>query len=85
MDRYRAVHTLQEINNSRFVTFASFFEDIPYYLAVPDDDSGLLKGLLDQNSCFKRHIENSDVENLVAKYLQPVEVLISDYILLLIF
>lgn len=74
MDRYRAVHTLQEINQSRFMVFASVLDETPYYLAVPDDSSGLLKGLLDQNSCFKKHMENSDVDLLLVDYLQPIKV-----------
>lgn len=74
MDRYRAVHTLQEINQSRFMVFASVLDETPYYLAVPDDSSGLLKGLLDQNSCFKKHMENSDVDHLLVDYLQPIKV-----------
>lgn len=74
MDRYRAVHTLQEINQSRFMVFASVLDETPYYLAVPDDGSGLLKGLLDQNSCFKKHMENSDVDHLLVDYLQPIKV-----------
>lgn len=74
MDRYRAVHTLQEINQSRFMVFASVLDETPYYLAVPDDGSGLLKGLLDQNSCFKKHMENSDADHLLVDYLQPIKV-----------
>lgn len=74
MDRYRAVHTLQEINQSRFMVFASVLDETPYYLAVPDDSSGLLKGLLDQNSCFKKHMENSDADHLLVDYLQPIKV-----------
>jgi len=61
------------------MVFANFLEETPYYLAVPDDGSGLLRGLLDQNSCFKKHIENSNVDSLLVKYLPPVKVL-NDYI-----
>ena len=74
MDRYKAVHTLQKINKTRFMVFAHFFEEIPYYLAVPDDDSGLVKGLLDDYSCFKNHIDNSDVDSLLVKYIPPIKV-----------
>ena len=84
MDRYRAAHTLQEINKSRFMVFATFLEETPYYLAVPDDGRGLLNGLLDPNSCFKKHIENSDLDTLLVKYLPPIKVL-NDSILALIF
>ena len=80
MDSYRAVHTLQEINDSKFMVFARFQDEIRYYLAVSDDGSGLLKGLLDENSCFKNHIENSDADHLLANYIQPVKVW-NDYIL----
>lgn len=81
MDRYRAVQTLQEIKKPRFMVFATFLKEIPYYLAVPDDGRGLLKGVLDSNSCFKKHIEaNSDLDHLLVKYLPPVKVL-DDYIL----
>ena len=74
MDRYRAVHTLQENNESKFMVFTDVLDEIFYYLAVPDDGSGLLRGLLDQNSCFKKNLENSDVDNLLGRYLQPVKV-----------
>lgn len=66
------------------MVFASVLDETPYYLAVPDDGSGLLKGLLDQNSCFKKHMENSDVDHLLVDYLQPIKVW-NDYILVLIF
>ena len=74
MDRYRALHTLQEINESKFMVFTDVLDEIFYYLAVPDDGSSLLKGLLDQNSCFKKNLENSDVDILLGRYLQPVKV-----------
>ena len=73
MDRNRAVHSLQEINKSRFMVFSNVFKEISYFLAVPGDDSGL-KGLLDDNSCFKKHIDIADIDNLLLRYLQPVKV-----------
>lgn len=73
MDRYKAVHCLQEINESRFKVFVNFVKEIPYYLAIPEY-GGLVTGLLDKDSCFKKHIDNSDVDSLLIKYLQPVKV-----------
>ena len=73
MDRFKAEHSLQEINESRFKVFVNFVEKIPYYLAIPEN-SGLVKVFLDEDSCFKKLIDNSDVDSLLIKYLQPVKV-----------
>lgn len=56
------------------MVFSNVFKEISYFLAVPGDDSGLIKGLLGDNSCFKKHIDNADIDNLLVKYLQPVKV-----------
>lgn len=72
MDRYRAAFFLDAMNETRFKVFKAFLVEIPYYIAMPD--TLFSRTLMTADSCFKIQIDNQDMEDLLIKYLRPVQV-----------
>ncbi|KAL9981440.1 hypothetical protein ACROYT_G010146 [Oculina patagonica] len=71
MDRYRAAFFLDAMNETRFKVFKAFLVEIPYYIAMPD--TLFSRTLMTADSCFKIQIDNQDMEDLLIKYLRPVQ------------
>ena len=72
MDRYVGTNFLSLMNETRFKVFYNFHEEIPYYIAMPFSE--LSRGLSEKDSCFKTEIDNPDMDDLLFKYLKPVQV-----------
>lgn len=72
MERYKGAFFLDAMNETTFRVFNSFPEEIPYYIAMPDTQFS--RDLMGQDSCFKAHIDNPNMDSLFITYLKPVKV-----------